>query len=82
MAYLTCPERLKPSPRTGNTMRSRSALLPAAALAAFLLIALAGTLSSAQSRRPDLIEKIGVDACPRVGEAPMPIACVPQTQTR
>ena len=53
-------------------MRSRSPLLPAAALA--------GTLGSAQSR-PDLIQKTGVDACPRVGEAPMPIACMPQPQT-
>jgi hypothetical protein len=57
-------------------MRSRSPLLPAAALAALLLVALAGTLGSAQSR-PDLIQKTGVDACPRVGEAPMPIACMP-----
>ena len=62
-------------------MRSRAPLLPAA-LAAFLLTALAVTLGSAQTRRPDLIEKTGVDACPRVGEAPMPIACVPQPQTR
>ena len=71
MAYLAGPERPQRAPRTGGSMRSRSPLL-----AALLLFALAGTLGSAQSR-PELIQKTGVDACPRVGEAPMPIACMP-----
>ena len=63
-------------------MRSRSSLLPATALAALLLITLAGTLGSAQSRHPDLVQKTGVGACPRAGEAPMPIACIPQSVKR
>lgn len=81
MAYLACSKRSQPSVRTGNTMRSRPSVLPATVLAALLLIALAGTLGSAQSR-PDLVQKTGVDACPRVSEAPMPIACIPQPLKR